>query len=680
MSDREINHYFKQVVSGAPPEALAKLGQALQALQAERDGGAEAPDAPAAPKLRAALLALSRALLHHSRGELSAAQQLFLFSGALGDQVELSLPGGGKQRIELLPRETYEALLIEFELLLKASRRLRRQRYAAGGTTIAPPAETDPDADERALEAHAHVLLDLPSVLMPLQRLWLLANSELEPYDPERGAKAGGSAAMRGRTRDLTAERHELEHSVSQLRLSQTQLSAAARGLVELLRAERLAPALKEIGELNRLAGELLAASQVDYGALAQFELSAGQLEAGGMELRRLQYDLKSCFDGLNADAHQLRSHMLAARQQAFAISSALNNQGAPVYDGGEVSLNGEALARVLSDCESMHRSAEASLVAEHRASLQGSGVLTYEQLSRLENPLRDCFATPWNVANALLKLDSLHPNCFPHDAEGWPQLPPIIIVPGVGISRWLDDRFLLGFVAAEAPRVGPSLSLTPLDQAVLRLFGQFLARGDVFNYRGERVSDSFMAEYASEIEQKAVRKFTGQEKKLTIVGTQNEKDGASREDAVKDYCDFIFAVYNGQPIPKRISPRKIGVLLKYCVIGSEEQTATLALRLLPREQVSQVRETLMKLAGRDRGRLVELFKHALDNDPQVRSRFRGDLQAALQEVLVREVLDEINDLGLLGRAPAQPSGPGAAGAKEVVPVRSNEPHNYFDL
>ncbi len=672
MQDREINHYFKQVVSAAPPDALARLGQALLALQAERDGDTQAG---AAPKLRAAWLAVARGLLSSGRGELNPAQQLFLFTGALSDKVELSLPGGGKQLIELLPRELYQALLIEFELLLKASWRL------APGTGAAPVSgSAETDHESHALAAQAQVLQDLPAVLMPLQRLWLLASGEMDPYDPERSGRSPGTA-VRGKTRDLTAERHDLEHTVTQLRHAQTQLASAARGLMELLRADRLAPALKEVGDLNRLAGELLSAAQHDYHALAAYELSASQMEAGGTELRRLQYELKACFEGLCSDAAQLRQFMLQARMQAHRISSANASQNSrSSYDGGPVMLNGEGLARALADCESMQRSAEASLVAEHRTGINGASILLCEQLGRLEDPLHECFATPWNVASALLKLDALHPNCFPHDSEGWPQLPPIVIVPGVGVSRWLDDRFLLGFVAADTPRHGPNLSLSSLDQAVLRLFGQYLARGDIFNYRGERVSDSFMAEYAGEIEQKAVRKFTGQEKKLTIVGTQNEKDGASREDAVRDYCDFIFAVYNNQPIPKRISQRKIGVLLKYCVIGSEEQTAMLALRLLPREQVLQVRETMLKLAGRDRARLVELFRHALDNDPQVRSRFRGDLSQALSEVLTRELLDEINDLGLLGRQPvaAQPAQPG--NPAEPVAARSDEPHKYFDL
>ncbi|MCC7477151.1 hypothetical protein IT575_01725 [bacterium] len=670
MQDREINHYFKQVVKGAAPEALAKLGQALLALQAERGGDA---NAAAAPKLRAAWLAIARALLSSSRGELSPAQQLFLFTGALCDELELSQPGGGKQLVQLLPRELYQALLIEFELLLKASRRLH-----SGSRTPAAGADDVEAHEAAALQAHAQVLHDLPAVLMPLQRLYLLGSGELDPYDPERSSRTPG-ASLRGKRRDLTAERHELEHSVGLLRSAQAQLTSDARVMMDLLRSERLAPALREIGELNRLAAELLAAAQTDYTHLAGYELSSLQQEVGSAELRHLKNELKDCFEGLCADAAHLRECMLRARQQAFRIAHAgSDQQSRSSYDGGPVLLSGEGLARALADTEAMHRSAEASLVSEYRGSLSGSSVLISEQLARLEDPLRDSFATPWNVASALLKLDSLHPNCFPHDAEGWPRLPPIVIVPGVNISRWLDDRFLLGFVATDAPRVGPSLSLSALEQSVLRLFGQYLARGDIFNYRGERVSDSFMAEYAGEIEQKAVRKFTGQEKKLTIVGTTNEKDGASREDAVRDYCDFIFAVFNGQPIPKRISPRKVGVLLKYCVVGSEEQTATLALKLLPREQNLQVRETMLKLAGRDRARLIELFRHALENDPQVRSRFRGDLSVALQEVLPREVLDEINDLGLLGRrdSAAQPVPAGQA----PEPPRPDEPHKYFDL
>src|SRR5690606_41113572 len=66
-------------------------------------------------------------------------------------------------------------------------------------------------------------------------------------------------------------------------------------------------------------------------------------------------------------------------------------------------------------------------------------------------------------------------------------------------LLKWMDDRYFASVVQTEPGRRGSELSLSGLDIAALRIMGLFLARGDIFNYRGERVSDSFMAEYAGQ-------------------------------------------------------------------------------------------------------------------------------------------------------------------------------------
>jgi hypothetical protein len=248
----------------------------------------------------------------------------------------------------------------------------------------------------------------------------------------------------------------------------------------------------------------------------------------------------------------------------------------------------------------------------------------------------------------AIARVDSLHPNCFSHDGTGQPLLPPLCLEPGVGVVRWLDDRFLLSFVSRETARRGKELSLSPLELSVLQLYGQFLARGDIFNYRGERLSDNFMAEYASDVEQKATVKFTGEQKKITYGTSTTEHDAASRDDAVRDYIDFIFHALNNLPLPKRITPRKAGVILKYCVFRDAACTAGLVLRFVAAHDFQLAREILFTLAHRDTAKVVALIQGALETDPQAGARYRRDLTLAVRDVMGREFLAEAQGLGLL--------------------------------
>ena len=111
MSDkREPNYHFKQTVSGASEDVLRVLGESLLAIHRQRQGD----DVDAASVLRKAWLALARHLVKRSGGRLNAHQQLFLLSGALGDNVSVRNPGGDRVTVEMLPEELYEGLLADF--------------------------------------------------------------------------------------------------------------------------------------------------------------------------------------------------------------------------------------------------------------------------------------------------------------------------------------------------------------------------------------------------------------------------------------------------------------------------------------------------------------------------------------------------------------------------------------
>ena len=240
-----------------------------------------------------------------------------------------------------------------------------------------------------------------------------------------------------------------------------------------------------------------------------------------------------------------------------------------------------------------------------------------------------------------------------------------------------MDDRFLMSFVCNEPERKGKELSLTSLDVAVLQLFGLFLARGDIFNYRGERITGNFMADYAGEVVQKAKVKFTGEKKKLTYTTSTKEQDQAGRDEAVRDYLDFIFHIYNNLPLPKRISPRKISVFLDYCILETPVRTAIQVLKHVLQYDFSRARSILMKLSGRRSEQVVKLIGQAMDADKQIANRYRKNLEAAVRDIMGRDFVTEALEKGYLGSGIERQPKPDAHDTTKHV---EDEDHDYFDV
>jgi hypothetical protein len=660
--EQEQNYYFKQLAEGLSAELLAPLGEALLALQAQRCS----LDPPAGPNpaqlLRAANLNLARALLKERRAKLNAVQQLFMHCGALADVVHLQSPSGEPLRLELLDTALYERLLAEFQ---RAAAALR-----------APDSEGLETGARPEAAAPAEPLARLRCLWLPSMRWRALADGLLEPYDPETAARNAAAPGRRGPRRDGAALRHQFDRLLDELREAQAKAAAASRDVLACLRNERLAPALQEAADWIRLTASLLECGAASREKLATLPALVLALEDGqGGEVEKFERDLQERIGALKRHLKKLRSGAAEARELAAELTGAQPSRNYTCLEPR--SYSDAELRRLVHDHEALHKLVSASLLSAHRSSTLGASLLLSEQLAKLEQPLEH-LALPESVAASILRVDALHPDCFPHDVDGWPQLPPLLVVPGVDIAAWLDDRFVLGFVVTDQPRHGPQLSLSPLDQAVLRLYAQYVARGGVFNYRGERLKDSFMAEYSADLEERAVAKFSGQEMKLTYATQSTERDSASREDAVRDYCDFMFCVHNGLPLPKRISTRKAAVLIKYCTIGSAEQTVLLALRLLPKEEFAQIKESMLRLAGRDRARLVKLFAFALGHDVHVRSRFKGDLRLALFEVMGHEIGSECAALGLL--EPGAPSASESPLEAQPLQAGSKAVTTYFKL
>jgi hypothetical protein len=644
-SAEELNYHFKQLLAGATPEIAMQFGEALLAVEAQRsNAGAEAPGL-----LRKAWLSLARHLIAHAANSLTPQQQVFLLSGAIGDTVWVKSPGGERLPVRLLTSAVYEGLLAS----LCGSR-----------------SESS-----------------LPCWLTPSRRMMLLSQHKLEPLDPNKPGRYRDPVAQQAPQVDVEALRQQLDQARTTLRTSQQGLLQATRRFTDSLRAERLGSALKEIGAISQLASHYLDAADNPL-QLAALPAPAGEGSPSAIrQMLALRQELSETLSALaELPGDVLRqTRVLRSCGEAIALAmSGISSTGlVDLEDAQEIVIAGEA-PRLLKDYDATNSTLVQTMQnSPNRSAWSATRVLVAEQVEKFSDPLSECFATPANLTTAAHKADALHPNCFPHDAAGNPLLPPVIIEPGVGIVRWMDDRFLLSFVCTETARPGKELSLSPVDLAVLQIFGLFLARGDIFNYRGERIYTNFMGEYAGEVESKAAVRFTGVDKKMTIVSASSEKDASSREDAVRDYIDFLYCVYNGLPLPKRISPRKVTVILKYCIIGSVERTAVLVLRYVVANDFQTAREILLKLADRQPRKLIALIDAALREDVQLAARYHRDTRRALEEVMGREwVLDAVNAGHFgpqhTGAPPARPKGAEPSADEPEAPPTIG--HDYFDV
>jgi hypothetical protein len=142
------------------------------------------------------------------------------------------------------------------------------------------------------------------------------------------------------------------------------------------------------------------------------------------------------------------------------------------------------------------------------------------------------------------------------------------------------------------------------------------LSKDDLFDYRGNMNVGTFIGEYAGRIEKKTQVKWTGAEKKFTMAVSSDMADGASREEAVKDYMDFFFSMANGLTPPYRLSKRKVGILLRYCMFQSIEFTVGLNLMHVALYEPEIAKENILKYT-RNPEHVRELIAKAFE-DPQV--------------------------------------------------------------
>jgi hypothetical protein len=651
----EANQHFKQVVGGARPEVLAALGAALLALEQQRSGA----EVDSAPALRQASLELLRWLAGQAGARLTPAQHCFLLSGALADSVTVRDAAGQPRVVELLPPGFYSLLLHECNVTAPAG--------GMAASILPPPVRWE----ELAAGSLAPFDFNRPGRFKP--------HAPGQPR-PARPMPAADQPAANPAMPSGHASQAELLALRQELASGQQELAGLLRQLAGAVSGERLGGLLKELAQFTQFVNQ--AQEQLaDPARALQVALPAPERQEAVRAVEQLHRELDATLSALSA-VQRGQLHTLDELQRVVLQKSAAVPEPVTAPVAREAGYSAEQLKRIETDAGSMFASVSQYLINHpQRTAYSASRVLLAEHFEKLGAPPEECIATPPRLAAALQRVQALHPNCFPPDDKGEPVLPPIVIEPGVGLVKWLDDRFLLSFVSTDPPRPGAQLSLSPLDQAVLRIYGSYVARGDIWNYRGERLHDSLMAEYAGEVEQKVAVKFTGAEKKLSYGTSAEEKDGASRDDAVRDYVDFVYCVFNGLQLPKRITTRKAGVFLKYCMFRDLPFTVGLTLQLIAGSDALAARAILLRYVPHDQRMLIALCAQALEQNQALQTRYRRDLASMLLAVLGREFMDDARDAGLLGAGGAKaasataPDAPGDGGEGEPAPA-----HNYFDL
>ena len=141
------------------------------------------------------------------------------------------------------------------------------------------------------------------------------------------------------------------------------------------------------------------------------------------------------------------------------------------------------------------------------------------------------------------------------------------------------------------------------------------------------------MGDYAGHTEKKAQVKWTGENKKFSVVSASETTDSAGREEAAQDYMEFVFNIANNLPPNSRLSQRKKNLLLKYVEIENPLRSVGLILRYTFQAEPLEAKEIILRHANRSadkaRGMVEEVFK----SDPQTGKLLGGNPKYVIRKL-----------------------------------------------
>jgi hypothetical protein len=502
-------------------------------------------------RLRKAFDALTRSLLDRIEG-LNDEQMLFLCTGALGDTVDL-----GEGPIVILDRGVYDGLMVAFkaaptmpeeaDYIFTAWDRARMiasdDLYALDPQTagkrrpkkeVVAGAAVDPKlAREQALGKRNAMIKELDAALPVFEKLFDAARSvDMAPGSQAFDVMKHFVAQSAGREPEPTGNaKMDMERNILN--------SAATIKKV----AEEAATNLLKVRQLADKYGPVLA------------------------DLRKTVREI----EGLNA----VKTDSMRKKFVSFDMEKIAKIKTDFGYTAGFVGATAEAAA--------------------NRVAMSGSRIMLNAHMQLDQDPVHNQIATPENVHAAMQKLLKIHVNAFPQSPSGAYNIPPIILEPIRNVVDWLDDRFVMSVVSGEQVKKGPTFSLSPIEAQVMRALGMYLSKDSIFNFRGEQNEGTFMGEYSGKMEKSAKVVFAGADKKMTMVASAKQVDGAGRETAVTDYIEFVFAIFNGLGPNPKLSKRRIAILLRYVILQDLQFTVILMLRYAAQTELGEVRDSLLK-------------------------------------------------------------------------------------
>lgn len=587
--------HFNQLMQGVEPEVRKQVEDALYFYVNEEDTSAQG-EKTRADKLRSAFNVLYMSLVSSQLNALNGPQTVFLCTGALDEKITMMFDGQPHE-LPLLPGGLYPALL----------------------TAMTAPVDFESEFP----------------VYHTLARFTSIAKGDLLAFDIGEDRKK----ALRNSPQDIKRARDEWRRKADQMRreigVAVNQLDIfhpKFMGAINENALKNVKMSLELMKKVSSAWNRGDAATPQEKAIIKAFEGKMGDAGAG---MAKWADEVAGQLKALSENAQVVADRWQGVLKAQAEIDKS-DNAGGPVVQKNGPLFDADVVANLKRDIDTtISVSVRAAESSPLKVPFSAARILVDKQLQEGENPLeRVC--TPQNVTEALRKITAIHTNVFPKDEQDRYIMPPIVLEPLRNFVDFFEDRFIMSVVSGEAARKGPFVSFTPVELQVLRMCALWLTKDPIYDYRGDIKTGTFMGDYVGRIEKSTKVKWTGQDKKFTLAATQSMADAASRDDALVDYVDFVFAMANGTSPNPKLSKRKICVLLRYVMFDKIEKNVAGILRMVVQQEPEEAKNTLMYFAKEKVDVAKDMIKAAMESDPQTSKMYSDNAEFAIQKVFGR--------------------------------------------
>jgi len=587
--------HFNQLMLGVDAEVRKQVEDSMYFFFDEEDTSAQG-EKSRADKLRNAFNNLYMFLVTNKLNDLNAEQMVFLCSGALDEKLVMVFDGQ-QHEMQILPPNVYPQVLKDM---------------------TAP-------VEEGA---------EFP-VFHTLARFTALAKGDLLVFDIGEDRKK----ALRNSPQDIKRARDEWRRKADQMRreigVAVNQLDIFHPKFMAAINDNALKNVKMSLELMKKVSGAWNrgdAATPQEKAIIKAFEGKMGDAGAG---MAKWADDVTTQLKALSENA-QVVAEKWQGVVKAQAEIDKSDNAGGPVVAKTGPLFDGDAIMGIKKDVDTtISVSVRAAESSPLKVPFSASRIMVDNQFQEGENAV-DRICTPQSVTAALQKITAIHTNVFPKDEQGRFIMPPIVLEPLRNFVDFFEDRFIMSVVSGEAARKGPFVSFSPVELQVMRMCALWLTKDPIYDYRGDIKTGTFMGDYVGRIEKSTKVKWTGQDKKFTLAATQSMADAASRDDALIDYVDFVFAMANGTSPNPKLSKRKICVLLRYVMFDKLEKNVAGILRMVVQQEPEEAKDTIMHFAKDKVDVAKDMIKAAMQIDPQTSKMYSDNAEFAIQKVFGR--------------------------------------------